>query len=78
MNAVERAVQIAGGQAALARTLDVTPQAVHQWARGVRQVPIERAQQIERATGGLVPARELRPDLAEIFAAAPAVEQGAA
>lgn len=35
---------------------------VHQWARGVKPVPVARCMQIERATGGAVTRAELRRD----------------
>ena len=57
--ALERAITEAGGTAALARTINVTPQAISQWDR----VPAERALAVEQATGGKVTRHELRPDL---------------
>jgi len=57
--ALDRAITEAGGTAALARTINVTPQAVSQWDR----VPAERALAVEQATGGKVTRHELRPDL---------------
>jgi DNA-binding transcriptional regulator YdaS (Cro superfamily) len=35
---------------------------ISQWANRVRQIPIERCPAIERATGGAVTRRDLRPD----------------
>ena len=58
-NALERAITEAGGTAALARSINVTPQAISQWDR----VPAERALAVEQATGGKVTRHELRPDL---------------
>ena len=57
--ALDRAITEAGGTAALARTINVTPQAISQWDR----VPAERALAVEQATGGKVTRHELRPDL---------------
>lgn len=68
MSAITRAIDLVGGQAALAKLCEVTPQAVHQWAHDVRPVPPKHALTIQRATAGAVTAAELRPDLAEIFA----------
>lgn len=51
-----------GRQTELARLIGAQPQLVWQWSRGVRPVPIARCAAIERATGGLVTRRELRPD----------------
>jgi len=50
-----------GYQASLAKLLGVSPQAMYQWVRGVRPVPIEHCLTIERATGGLVTRGDLRP-----------------
>ena len=67
MSAISHAVeQYEGGQAALARTLNVTPQAVSQWVKGKRPVPPRLAIAIEAATG--VSVHELRPD---VFGPAP-------
>lgn len=59
---IQRAVRIVGGQSALARLLDVKPQAVQQWCSSGR-VSHLRVIQVERATGGAVTRHELRPDL---------------
>src|SRR3954471_17204098 len=58
-DALERAIVEAGGVAALARAINVTPQAVSQWDR----VPAERALAVEKATGGAITRHDLRPDL---------------
>ena len=55
--ALKRAIDIVGGPSAVARELDISPQAVGQW----RRVPAERVLQLERVSG--VPRQELRPDL---------------
>jgi len=57
--ALARAINEVGGTAALARAINVTPQAISQWDR----VPAERALAVEQATGGKVTRHELRPDL---------------
>jgi pyruvate,orthophosphate dikinase len=57
--ALERAINTAGGTAALARTINVTPQAISQWHR----VPAERVIAVEGATNGEVTRSDLRPDL---------------
>ncbi|RQQ19705.1 helix-turn-helix domain-containing protein [Burkholderia stagnalis] len=49
--ALQRAVSIAHGKAALARLVGVTPQTVQQWANGQRPIPTRRARRIECATG---------------------------
>lgn len=55
--ALQRAIDAAHGTANLAREIGVTSQAISQWER----CPIERAKQVEDATG--VPRHELRPDI---------------
>lgn len=57
--ALEKAITAAGGTAALARTINVTPQAISQWER----VPAERVIAVEEASGGKVTRSDLRPDL---------------
>lgn len=61
-NAIKKAAQAAGGQSALARTIGVTPQAVHYWCASGK-VPAVRVLSVERATDGEVTRHELRPDL---------------
>jgi DNA-binding transcriptional regulator YdaS (Cro superfamily) len=58
---IARASAIAGGQAALAKLVGVTPQAVNNWHR--TSVPAERCRAIEAATSGQVTVHELRPDI---------------
>lgn len=55
--ALERAMKAVGGQAALAKEIGVTAQAVSQW----EEVPPLRVLAVERASG--VSRHELRPDL---------------
>lgn len=55
--ALERALDRAGGVAKLAEALGITSQAISQW----RQVPHERVLAVEKITG--IPRYELRPDL---------------
>ena len=62
MNFVELACSMVGSQSALARCLGVTSPAVSQWVKGVRPVPAKHCTAIERATGGQVTRRDLRPD----------------
>lgn len=52
-----RAVELAGGQAALARELKITRSAVHHWD----VVPSQQAGRVSAITG--IPLHELRPDL---------------
>jgi DNA-binding transcriptional regulator YdaS (Cro superfamily) len=60
--ALVKAISAAGGQSALAKALNVTPQAVQQWKR----VPPERVLDVERITG--ISRYELRSD---VFGAPP-------
>lgn len=62
MDAITDAVsKVPGGQAALARKLGVSPQAVNQWVAGSRPVPPKHALKIESLTG--ISRHELRPDV---------------
>ncbi|WP_428309274.1 Cro/CI family transcriptional regulator [Hydrocarboniphaga sp.] len=65
---LDKAINAAGGAAALARYLDVAPSAVTNW-RLRKQVPAERCRAIEAATQGAVTRYALRPD---VFGSAPA------
>lgn len=62
-NALISACEKVGGQASLARMLNVKPPTVNQWIKDERPVPAERCIEIERATGGAVRCEELRPDI---------------
>lgn len=50
-----------GRQAALCRQIGLHAPDLSRWASGSRPVPIEHCPRIERATGGAVTRRELRP-----------------
>jgi DNA-binding transcriptional regulator YdaS (Cro superfamily) len=50
------------GAANLARILDVSPQAISEWRKGKRLIPLERCAQIEKATDVAVTCQDLRPD----------------
>ena len=60
---IQKAVESAGGQAALARAVGVKQQHVWNWLNRDRRVPAERCADIERATNGAVTRAELRPDV---------------
>lgn len=61
---IERAVEVVGSQAALARALKITRQTVRVWLiKGV--VPAKEAPRIERVTGGKVTAQSLVNDIVE-------------
>lgn len=61
--ALQKAIDIAGGQTKLAKKVKVTQTAVSHWLTRNKRVPAERAVSIEKATGGQVTRRDLRPDL---------------
>lgn len=64
MDPIKRAVEVLGGQqVALAKCINVSPQALSQWITGKRPIPAKRCRQIEDATHGQVTATELRPDV---------------
>lgn len=65
--AIEKAVRIAGNQSALARAVDVSPQAVQQWVESGR-VSHKKVIAVEAATG--VHRSELREDLYPVEKAA--------
>lgn len=46
----------------LARDIGVPPVLISQWRNGIRPVPIERCMPIEKATGGQVTRKDLRPN----------------
>lgn len=57
--ALKEAIRLAGGEAAIARAIGVSPQAVNQWDAA----PPLRVLEIERAAQGKVTRHDLRPDL---------------
>ena len=59
--AVEKAAQLVGSKAALARQLGVRPPTVSQWIAGDRPVPPARAVEIEKLTNGEVRREVLSP-----------------
>lgn len=64
MDALIRATEIVGGQAALATAIGVRQQSVWNWLnRPPHRVPAEHCPAIERATGGRVRCEELRADV---------------
>lgn len=61
MKPIDRAISVAGTQAALARSLEVLPQHINNWKK--RGVPADRCIAIEEATQGKVTRYDLRPDV---------------
>jgi DNA-binding transcriptional regulator YdaS (Cro superfamily) len=62
MEALISAINLLGGQSALSRELNTTPQAVHNWLAR-KSLPAEHCPAIERATNGQVRCEDLRPDV---------------
>lgn len=74
---LKRAIEIVGGQLALAERLGPPIRQAHVWKwlnRTRRGVPAEYCRRIEELTGGQVTRYELRPD---VFGEAPAREEAA-
>lgn len=61
--ALEKAVEIAGSQAELARRIGKKQAHVWNWLNRDNEVPAEAVIPIEAATGGEVTRHDLRPDL---------------
>jgi TorA maturation chaperone TorD len=61
LQALARAVELAGGQSALARAIGKSQSHIWHWLKVAKRVPAEAAVAIEKATG--VSRQELRPDL---------------
>jgi DNA-binding transcriptional regulator YdaS (Cro superfamily) len=60
---IERAVECAGTQVALAERIGVRQQHVWNWLNRDKRVPAEYCLPIERATHGAVTRYDLRPDV---------------
>lgn len=63
IGALKKAIAQLGSQVAVAQAVGVTPQAVSEIVRRGKRVPAEWCRGIEQATGGVVGAHDLRPDL---------------
>lgn len=59
---IDKAAQLLGGMATLARMLGVSPPTVHEWKTHRRPVPAARCMSIVQMTKGAVTVKELRPD----------------
>lgn len=46
----------------IAQALGVTPPVVSDWVTGKKAIPFDRCMAIERATGGIVTRKDLRPN----------------
>lgn len=63
MRHVHTAINILGGQAALAESVGVSQAAISKWATGKALISAENAKAIELATNGAVSRHDLRPDI---------------
>jgi DNA-binding transcriptional regulator YdaS (Cro superfamily) len=59
---IEKAARLVGSQTALAKELQITPQAVQQWVASGKP-PSNRCIAIEKAVSGEVTRYDLRPDV---------------
>lgn len=62
-NLLQKAIDKAGSQQALAAAIGVSQQQVSYLMTKARRIPAEIAIAVERATGGEVSRNELRPDI---------------
>ncbi|MDF7650777.1 helix-turn-helix domain-containing protein [Erwiniaceae bacterium L1_54_3] len=65
--AIKQAIEIVGSQQKLAVACKVKQPSVWAWLHGKKKVSAENAKRIENATGGEIPAYQIRPDLADLF-----------
>lgn len=63
MTPIQKAVEIAGGQASLARSISVSASFVNQLVLGKRPVPPTLCLPIEQAVEGKITRAQLRPDV---------------
>lgn len=56
---IQHACRLSGGQAALAKFLNLSPGAINQWIKGRRPIPPIHCVSIEREFG--IPRKDLRP-----------------
>lgn len=61
-NALLRAIEIVGSQSALGRAIGRSQALIHKWIHSPNPLGAEHCLTIERATGGAVTRRDLRPD----------------
>jgi DNA-binding transcriptional regulator YdaS (Cro superfamily) len=66
METIRKAVSTLGGVAALARSVGVSPQAIHLWLNGQTQLQARYAASIQDATGGAVSAYDIGRECAAI------------
>lgn len=63
MTAIKKAIDLAGGQAALSKKINVHASFISQWVTGRRPIPAEHCRAIEAAVDGQVTRYDLRPDV---------------
>jgi len=63
VEALKKAVEIAGGQSALGRAIDRDQKAIWSWINTTQKVPAEDVLKIEKAISGKVSRHDLRPDV---------------
>lgn len=63
LKALEKAIELAGSQAELARRLGKKQAHIWNWLHRDKRVPADMAISIEHAVGGQVTRQALRPDL---------------
>ena len=63
MNALNKAISLAGGQRKLAEKIGLGQSAVANWVKRSGFAPVDSCAGIERATSGEVTVEELRPDI---------------
>lgn len=61
--ALQRAVEIVGGQSAMARAIGTSQANIWHWLNKAKKVPAEWVMRIEAATNGAVRRHDLRPDI---------------
>ncbi|QGU87052.1 transcriptional regulator [Erwinia sorbitola] len=65
--AIKSAIDFVGSQQKLAEACDVKQPSVWAWLHGKKKVSAENAKRIEKATNGIIPAYQIRPDLTDLF-----------
>lgn len=64
---IQKAIKHFGTQQKLAAAIGVSQASIHKWLAGGSRPTAENAMKIERATNSAILARELRPDIADLF-----------
>jgi len=65
--AIEKAIDIAGSQMALAKRCGKAQSTISDWLSGKKKISPEHVHSLVNATDGKVPAYEFRPDLPNLF-----------